>query len=832
VKLVSAAFKYAWAKKTGKRARIKVSYMRRYWNGSAMAYEAAWTDLMENKISQVGDITQNLDTDFESVFDSTQVTLIADNARNQWLQGQTSGSIFAADAVAPSGYFLKSTKIRVQWGYQLSDGTVEYCTLFTGVIVDILPTSDKATVSILAQDFSYLMQAQSATAVSDAITGGACTALGDGTTKVFTTSDTGIDHLNSVYVAGVAVTSNFWSISNVNQAGPASITLKNAPSAGQAVTYDGLKWKQSMQIETIVGLLCDVSGISVGTRTIAPVIFPGLSGSKTVNSQSGWKTGSSMINIDPDYIPDSIIADWVANPAAWSVGGYMQVSGTIPLLQIPYPRFSGTASAQQPAAYGTFSWTMFCLVQHTGAYGKVWFISDSPSNPQNGYCLQKSNGGYMQETWSLIKVKGGSSTVLTSVTLDLALGTTDGCITITRDPSGNFTVYRATRYQNTPGTQLLSAIDNDVITSSYMFVDVDTQMTQSPPAFVMTSITWGAGVAPAYGGVYSVPSDPTVPISYTIGGQWTSAEFDILSVPTALGTLDHQEILNGGMVTYLTAFHASPGQAYSDGEFQAISNINQILSSPARYFKVRVIITPGSGVFASPEVQQIVVNFTVSTVTLTLANNSNKNCWDMVQRYAQMCGYATGFDSIGNFSFKPKSVSGSPIMPWTGSNVISKISRWETGLQKIVNTGRVTFANKQTVYDCNSAGEAHPNSVDINGSLDGGGGEDWSDILLANDVDIASARSRIIHDQRHVEKIRMTIDGKIVPWIDPLDVISTTYLEDPKFANNIAGDPLQLPGFAGANPQVLANGLVCKIIGAIYKPDSASGQYIVEEVLS
>ena len=120
-KTVSSGVEGMWKRKNGKKAVTRIRYKRRYWSGSAFVFEADWQVINQDAIASVGDIAMSLDTQFLSVFKTSNVTIVLKNLHNEWLDIDTSPSVFAIDAVATVGYDSYKTKFNIQFGSTLSD---------------------------------------------------------------------------------------------------------------------------------------------------------------------------------------------------------------------------------------------------------------------------------------------------------------------------------------------------------------------------------------------------------------------------------------------------------------------------------------------------------------------------------------------------------------------------------------------------------------------------------------------------------------------------------------------------------------------------------------
>jgi hypothetical protein len=315
--------------------------------------------------------------------------------------------------------------------------------------------------------------------------------------------------------------------------------------------------------------------------------------------------------------------------------------------------------------------------------------------------------------------------------------------------------------------------------------------------------------------------------------------FDLLATPIEMGKLIASEELNGGSATYKTT--GAPDLAGSPGPWDALVEIaadGQMMHYAQQWLKIQITITAAGSGYTGPVLDKIVANFSTTNVAVTVANFLGKTCWDMIQRYAQVTGYETGFDEDGVMYFRPKAVGAASILSMDQHTWLSKCLEWRAGVDRIVNVGVCTYNGFVNIYDAVDAGETSPTSEEIYGRLSpngtpfNDGGEDFSDVMIANDINLGAARARVVYDERYLPKKRGVFSGKFCPWLQLSDVLSVTFLDDPKYRENYAGDPLQFPGTAGPNPQVLALDLPMKIIGITKRPDEAMADYTFEEVLA
>jgi hypothetical protein len=194
-----------------------------------------------------------------------------------------------------------------------------------------------------------------------------------------------------------------------------------------------------------------------------------------------------------------------------------------------------------------------------------------------------------------------------------------------------------------------------------------------------------------------------------------------------------------------------------------------------------------------------------------------------------MCDYETGFDPNGNFFWRSKTVASSSVLAIDQENAISDINDYHRGYDMVYNAAIITYGPYINTYDGAAAGEAAPTSEQRLGRIVQA--EDWGSVLLAYDVNIAQGRARLIYTNNHLPRRRFRYVGDILPFIMLSDALTVTYVDSPLLRDNIAGDPMQAPGQAGTAQNVLALNMKVKVLAVNHKPDTDTGEMILQEVL-
>lgn len=818
---VSAEFKALWQAKIrggDTRERRRIAYKRRYYNGSAFANEAAWSYLYESDFVGWGEIPFELDSPLQNVYRTGVVTLKLNNERNQWVQSTGTPSFFAADATATNGYKLYKTLFQLQVGYLLANGTYEWINQFTGYALGSKLSTQQAIAEIrVASKSAFLLEKSDAASVSTVVTLENCApATGDGTNVDFKSTSTGVGRITDLQVDGTSVdladyvAGNLNQVSSPNNDGLATITLDDTPGVvpgvGDTVKVSLVKWLQNQSIDDLLTAVADNAGILTAEQNIDPVIIDGsATGSQTINTQAEWEDYLSAVNLSTTSVPGSIERKWYlidsfadgdyTSSPAWTIvtnysiavsGGKLNMSNGDDMY-LPFTKATGTFEAKlSQSGTNPFAWE---------------FLRTSGGN---SYAIYLTNGFL-----ALIKDRDLSGGILTYKAFSYSAEKT---YRVTRNSSGAMEVY-------VNGALELSATDNSYTTSARMQL---TSGIVSGSTATIDDIYW----SPAVDGSGAVSNSTTV----------ATYEFDLLSTPSSMGLLLRTQDLNGGSVVYKTA--GAVDAAGSPGTYDALVEIaanGQMEHTPKRWLKIEVTITPSG--YDSPQIHKLVAGFSTDNVTVSLAILDGLTGAEAFERYAALVDYETGDDGDGERFFRSKTTSGSAVVELTQENAIVSVSEYDPGYDQVITLGRVRFDDHIEEYDAVDAGAAAPTPEEEYGRVPPPGGQlDLTGVLLANDVNLAAARARLLYERNSQPKrrIRMTIWAP--PWLELGDKINVTVFDDPLVNHLAIIDPLPRAGggriAAGAFDVCLANALDMKVVQ--YKPnfDTGLAEVYAEEILA
>lgn len=439
----------------------QVKYKRRYWNGSAYVYESNWQTLAANAVSRYGQIIMKLDTPLLNETKTSNVHLALRNDDYQWLETNTTSGIFRPSLSVPQGYFAPLTMFQFQLGYVNVNNTSEFLTVFTGVMVDYILSTDKAVYTAVVSGMEHLLQTYDAEDTCTVITGGATSQSG----RQWTTNLTTIGDVINVYDNGTLKTQGVdYTVAQLNTYGSGAQINLTYDSTGP-ITYDGRQWFTAKKIEDLVTTICTNAGVTV--NSIAPVTFGKVSSSTTLGS-GGWgvnwdtvvgcSIGFSAYNSGVAPVINVTAGQWPSN--AYNPNSYLYCGGNT-------------------NAYGVWQWGYTCSLPTVSHYADLVFLIDAKTwgNYASTGMAQLTGHGYF------IRVSGdgsailyycnggsiGSITQLTTISAAslAAIGVTD--ITaqhnwmVSRAADGTMRIF-------VDGTLIMSATDNNVITSTYFIL--------------------------------------------------------------------------------------------------------------------------------------------------------------------------------------------------------------------------------------------------------------------------------------------------------------------------------------------------------------------------
>lgn len=596
----------------------------------------------------------------------------------------------------------------------------------------------------------------------------------------------------------------------------AKLVLAVALTADWTLLIEGRGWLVNQTVDTLLGLLYDEGGIGAGDREISPIVIPGgVAGSKEINSQADWEAGTLIQNITTTNVPGSIqklwslVDDFSGTLSKWSIvtragsGSVTIVGGKMAL----NTGANSKVTATTPLSKTTGTWSAKLESNGGGtkvASGLFFGFADASGN---GYAIAQFPYGNVVQ---FVKLTGW----FLGATLIANLGTVPASETewrITRTVAGDFEIFKA-------GVSAGSV--NDLSYTSWTTI-----------ALMSTSGAGATHAGTADDIYYSSIIDGASATS-DAAAVHESEEFDLLSTPDAMGTLEVIETLNGGAVTYKTATSAISGAGY-EAWVARDAGTHEIQSTPQQYLKVQTTIVPDA-TLVSPEVSRIIATFQTSAVFVAVANHSGRTCLAQIDEYVKLVDFEEGFKGDGTAFVRAKTTAAS-ILSINQENAISRLVGLNPGYDRVFNVGQVYYGDYFSEYDSASAGAASPNSEERFGRRILA--ENLSNILTSNDLALAAGRSQVIYDNHSQPKRRVRLLTKLIPWLELGDVLTVTYFDHPMSRETPWGDPLAVLGkpwiaFGGPASNVLLSEVDFKILAIFWNLKDLTMQLTLEEVLT
>lgn len=241
---------------------------RNKWNSATNKYALESTPIdISDLIVKPNTLSMTLDVNEIAQYNANNVTLTLADTKNYFVEG-TPNSYF------PEGYQLYGSRVVLYYGL---DGT-NRTPLFTGVIKD-LPTHKPEQYQVELKLVSPLEMLKDIEAkdFSDKVTGETLTYKStdsDGH-RIYWTSGTGVGGFDAVYANGTKLFEGVeYETDQLNALGlPAVVKIINSAYYEQAITADYYTWKTGLTVEQIVAGLAGISGYDSGTEDIRNVVW-------------------------------------------------------------------------------------------------------------------------------------------------------------------------------------------------------------------------------------------------------------------------------------------------------------------------------------------------------------------------------------------------------------------------------------------------------------------------------------------------------------------------------------------------------------------------------
>jgi hypothetical protein len=803
VRSVSADFIAALDRPDSK-VKYGVYYKRRYWVPSTrlFTWEAAWTRIDVADLVSVSPITWKLDTDSLNEFKVSNVSIVLDNSYNKWSVFNPYG-FFAQDSASPVyGYEPYLTKFQIRAGYELNSGTDELITLFTGVYVDHVEDSENKQIQLEVHGLEELLLNKKAERIATTVTEENA-GSGNNVTTVFNTANSGVGGITEVSVAGIKkIEGSDYTVSQLNSASQTGkVTFAVAPVTG-TIRISYFYWAQNQSFSATVSALLTAGGIDSGNQSVQPVIFSSsVLNAQTYTSQADWDAGTKTI-IDTVTNPNSIIPDWEDSALRTATGWDNSISGWSSAGTAGKWTSDGSKLICSAPATEFQSGRIYRAM--TKVVGSWHFAYTMPSNPvsfeysfiataaarSSGYAVSISSGG------TIFLLKDGSQIGSTSTSASY-VNASGHDIVVTRTNLGRMRVYW-------DGTKIIDYTDISITSGSYIY------------------IYRGFGAAnDLYIDQISVPVDTASII-------WQSGVLDAGATPTAWGVLDITKSAGGATIQqYLDTSSDSFGT--HDGYVEVTGSTPT--STLRRYFKVKVVMTLDLAQMQSPEVFDLTLRWTTSSVLITLSDFAGISVYEAIQKLGQYAIYEFGFTPDEVFFFRSRDTSAS-VLTLTQADYVKSLSAFDSGYSRVYGIVRVTYGSitKEVTDD-----GAFPTSPIARVSDRRYDFQPDDAITIAATADIATGVATKIYAIVSKPRRRGKVKTKFLPQLDLSDVITLRLVNNTPDTYWELGDVGHYWGesglqYWGASDQIVYD-VRFKIIGARYDPERDECEFDIEEVL-
>ena len=823
---VTQEFKNSWEAMPRRVAVFRVEMKRRFFNGSIFTLEASPVVFEADEIVKISAINWKLDSVKQNRILASNVTIRMKNERWKWVETNVTDGLFKPTAVATLGFDPYKTEFKVFYGYELQDGTVESIALFTGEAISYLFDTGNKEVEIQVTGGELKLQTADAQNVVNTFTNEPTDpAQGDNVNKEFLTvfSNWLVDIVRED-TSPADQGDLGYKLEDVNEAEKkAKIVFGTAPGSGVDIDWSGRQWKRDEKVSTLVGFLCDEAGIIPANRDIAEPVFPSVASFKDIDIQSDWESGTLLQNITTRAPIGSIGRKWFklddfadgdfTNNPAWAIT--IIGSSTVSVVSNKLLLVSGVsgvidralATTPQTQAFGTWEFNSEVRAAGPGVnteQNDIRFISTNAFRNGNGYGFRFDPGG---------QFAFGRFDGLLFVTLGgLSFGAIDSVPTtwrVTRELDGTFEVFR-------DGVSQGTAVDTTYQTSTHFLALTGAAANTSDTSLRLDFIRWSEEVNPS--------EDFT-----DADAIFESEVFDLLSPATDWGILEFIQSLNGGTIVYETAvadFEVGPFDA-----FVPLGTGNLIESALKQFVKVRAKITPLTTLPSiGPKIAKIVINFSATSLFIAHADFKGKNCFEAIQRLAEISNGEFGFTGAGRFFFRQKDVSPSSVLTLDQSNAIEKISTFNAGYDRVINVAQVDYDPYYKEVDSVTELEPSPTSIERFGKKISQ--ITVTDFLFSNNADFSESIAKLIFESGFKPRRRGRLICRIIPHLELSDVITVSFHDSPLIAQNVFGDEAQVgfPAF-GDDTNTIARDILFKVVGITFDFFKAKSILEVEEVL-
>lgn len=649
--------------KSGDLRQLKVfcTFYRNKWDAQAgkFAPEATGVDI-SSMIQKAGTLSKTLDISEVSRFEANNMVLTLSDVKGLFNEG-TPNSIFSGD------YQIYGSYVNLYVGISQTIKTQ----LFTGVIKE-LPTykPDDYQLDLRLVSPLELLNDIEAKDFSNTITGETLTLdhpAAEGQNPFYQTSQNGVGGFNAIYANGIKLFEGVdYEVTRLGKfTQPALVEIINSELFGQTFTADYYVWHTNLATEEIISGLLQMAGYAQDKLNIQPVTW-----NSAVRSEVAFEALAAL-----DYKPNVSGYVYSGDVNFWQNGPKDMTCKRSLILP---PNFDFSTSAQLPFAGGF------------GDKFGVWAIGDIKeellnTNPYNAEQLIDNgvslfaNIGLGRLTWYGYIRKGGRTIQF------LNTGLLQGGLRIKKIGTSLSVFYKAdgsiAATVNVPNNFMNGAVQEAIRCASGWFFD---------PNNYLDTLNADGSI------IHRLSTPGILTEEANLGGAYQIAAFNaVLSNSDANCSLNYR-LKNGN----------------EWGEWQAASignDVAQISEAAQAIFAFPRPTTP-----PTTDVSNISVDYLANNLRLQLVNLAGQSVLQAIEDFALISSYEFGLDRFGDFFFRPRLISNTPIAVLDGKQLV-KIGNVQKKMSNFFTKLVLTFGKIPLEFYADQGDR--PNSIDRYGVL-------------------------------------------------------------------------------------------------------------------
>jgi len=754
---------------------------RKIWNGAAYEFEDTGIDIT-GQIQNAGRIMWKFDKEGFNVWSLANTTLTLRNEKQQWKQDNPVGHF-------PSGYLLRGSKVVINAGAQLYDGTFEKPYVFIGYIdSDPIRDTDSKLATITLTGPMSVFSDFNAEGISNLITDESHPYTAPGVTD-YNTVNTGVAASGLIvkrgttasgpdYASVILPTTGYTISGNGKKGVPLTISLVSALVATESIWVTYKYWHTDKTYEWLVEQVLSLCGIT--NYIVSPAVFAS-------NIENTWRQttkadfdSDNLVNIDTFSTLDSFKMRWIlfddfsdlnytTNPI-WTV----RASGGTASAAAGYLRLTSNSASSELLSSPT---TMATKVKSWRWRGQVqwnivgaspfsttgyWFFTYSyyATSIPNGYgiCYDPISNSVVFN-----KQSGGSITLIATLVSGLPTGWHEWMVTW-NESINTFKVYFdnvvvGTIVDSTYTTAINFAVKAVGTSDDSVIIDID-------DIFIGYS----------YDNITAFDGDnPSV---------LESIVYDMGASLTAFTKLSATYTTYGGTVKIYT--YTADDAAFTMPDpagWLLLSPTGSILSALKRYIKFKVVLT-ASAWLDSPIVDDITITYYTNTTVIDLVDLTGMSCSQVLNVCAEHPCYEYGFNASNVFVYRPRITTIGTVIDLKSSTNTEKLINIVDGIDRIKNRVVANFGIYSVAAD--TTGDPEPNSKTKYGDKEYRVSS--TSLLPADNVNIAYAIAPTILAYTKQARKRCQAVCKSLPQLELGDLVFLYYEEPTAFKSWKWGD--------------------------------------------